>query len=232
MIEMENNTIKAKTVGNYVLVHGIDLSTDTWNKLAKSNDYPPGGYLGGKIWDSIIPALEAHNYGVFAPTLKDVHKSNLSEHIDQIYTLITENDLKSIILVGHSYGGMIITGVAAKTPERISRLVYLDAALPETGQSLFDVISSTGHDPLSFSGMESAAAFVEKLEFDPQKIQKLPKTYILCTKSNFVDITRFAEHKIAFDIKNWTYLEIPSSHVPQASMPEQFAKLLLEIAEK
>lgn len=48
MIEMENNKIKAKTVGNYVLVHGIDLSTDTWNKLAKSNDYPPGGYLGVK----------------------------------------------------------------------------------------------------------------------------------------------------------------------------------------
>lgn len=229
---MERNSTKAKTVGNYVLVHGIDLSTETWNKLAKSNDYPPGGYLGGKIWDSIIPTLEAHNYGVFAPTLRDGHRSNLSRHIDQICTLMTENDLKDVILVGHSYGGIIITGVAAKMPERISRLVYLDAALPETGQSLFDVISFTGHDTLSFSGMESAAAYVEKLQFDPQKIQKLPKTYILCTKSNFVALTRFAEHKIALNRKNWTYFEIPSSHVPQASMPEQFANLLLEIAEK
>lgn len=229
---MKRNSIKAKTVGNYVLVHGIDLSTDTWNKLAKSNDYPPGGYLGGKIWDSIIPTLETHNYGVFAPTLKIGYKSNLSGYIDQICTLITENDLEDIILVGHSYGGMIITGVAAKMPERISRLVYLDAALPETGQSLFDVISSTGHDPLSFSRLEPAAAYLEKLQFDPQKIQNLPKVYILCTKSNFVALTRFAKHKIALNKKNWTYIEIPSSHVPQASMPEQFAKLLLEIAEK
>lgn len=229
---MERNSKEAKKVGNYVLLHGIDLSTDTWNKLAKSNDFPPGGFLGGKIWDSIIPALEAHNYGVFAPTLKDVHKTNLSGHIDQICTLLTENDIKSIILVGHSYGGMIITGVAAKIPERISRLVYLDAALPENGQSLFDVISATGHDPLSFTALEPAAAFLEKLYFNPQIIQNLPKVYILCTKSNFIAITSFAKQKIANNNKNWTYIEIPSSHVPQASMPEEFTKILLEIDTK
>lgn len=231
MIEMKRNS-ETISDGNFVLVHGIDLSTDTWNKLAKSNDYPHGGYLGGKIWDTIIPTLEALNYGVFAPTLKDVNKTNLSGHINQICNLITENDLRSIILVGHSYGGMIITGVAAKMPERISQLVYLDAALPETGQSLFEVISSTGHDPLSFSVLEPSAAYLEKLQFDPQKIKILPKTYILCTESNFVEITRFAKQKIVLDKKNWTFIEIPSSHVPQASMPEKFAKILLKIAEK
>lgn len=160
-----------------------------------------------------------------------MHKSNLSGHIDQICNLITDNNLKDIILVGHSYGGMIITGVADEIPERISQLVYLDAALPETGQSLFDVISSTGHDPRSFSKLEPVAAYVEKLYFDPQRIQKLPKTYILCTESNFIDITSFAKKKIALNKKNWTFIEIPSSHVPQASMPEQLVKILFEIAE-
>ena len=82
--------MKTKPTGIYVLIHGGNMSTETWNKLAKSNVYIPGCKLGGRVWDSIIPALKAHNYRVFAPTLKDEHSSNLTEHIEQICTLITE----------------------------------------------------------------------------------------------------------------------------------------------
>jgi len=218
----------AKPAGTYVLVHGGNMSTETWNKLAKSNVYTPDGKMGGRVWDSIIPALKAHNYRVFAPTLKDEHSSNLTGHIEQICTLITENDLKDVILVGHSYGGMVITGVAAKMPDRISRLVYVDAALPDPGQSLFDIIVSGGRDPLSFAGLEPAVPYVEKLQFDPLKIKPLPKTYILCTESEFAAVTHVARQKIAAAGKEWTYFELPSSHVPMASMPEQFSQLLLE----
>jgi pimeloyl-ACP methyl ester carboxylesterase len=152
------------------------MSTDTWNKLAKSNDYPPGGLLGGKIWDSIIPDLKVHYHLVFAPTLKDEHQSNLTEHIEQVTRILTRNDLKDVILVGHSYGGMIITGAAAIMPERINHLVYLDAALPDPGQSLFDLIISGGSDPMSFAGLEPAPPYVEKLYFDAEGIKMLPKT--------------------------------------------------------
>ena len=208
------------------------MSTETWNKLAKSNVYIPGCKLGGRVWDSIIPALKAHNYRVFAPTLKDEHSSNLTEHIEQICTLITENDLKDVILVGHSYGGMVITGVAAKMPDRIGRLVYVDAALPDPGQSLFDIIVSGGSDPMSFAGLEPAAPYVEKLQFNAQKIKPLPKTYILCTESEFASVTAVAKQKIAADGKEWTYFELPTSHVPMASMPEQLSQLLLGTAKK
>lgn len=221
--------MKAKST--YVLVHGGNMSTDTWNKLSKSDDYPPGGLLGGKIWDSIIPSLKAHNHRVFAPTLKDEHHSNLTEHIEQICTLVIENDLEDIILIGHSYGGMVITGIAAKIPERISCLVYVDAALPDPGQSLFDIIASGGSDPLSFTGLEPATPYVEKLQFDPQKVKQLPKTYIFCTESEFASVSHVAKEKIAAD-KEWTYIELPSSHVPMASMPERFSKLILGIAGK
>jgi pimeloyl-ACP methyl ester carboxylesterase len=98
------------------------MSTDTWNKLAGRNDYPPGGHLGGKVWDGIVAALTAHHYRVFAPTLEDEPTTDLTGHIEQICTLIAGNDLKDGILVGHSYGGMIITGVAARMPDRIRRL--------------------------------------------------------------------------------------------------------------
>ncbi|MFH1081039.1 MAG: alpha/beta hydrolase [Pseudomonadota bacterium] len=213
---------------NYVLVHGGNMTTDTWNHLAKRNDYPPGGHLGGKIWDSIIPALKAHSHRVFAPTLKDEHSSSLTGHIEQICTLIIENDLKDIILVGHSYGGMVITGVAAGIPDRIRRLVYVDAAWPDPGQSLFDIIVSGGCDPMSFAGLEPAAPYVEKLQYDTRKIQPLPKTYILCTKSEFASVTHVARQKIVAAKKGWTYIELASSHVPMADMPGKFLRLLLE----
>jgi pimeloyl-ACP methyl ester carboxylesterase len=107
---------------DFVLIPGGNMSTDTWNKLAGRNDYPPGGHLGGKVWDGIVAALTAHHYRVFAPTLEDERTTDLTGHIEQICTLIAENDLKDVILVGHSYGGMIITGVAARMPDRIRRL--------------------------------------------------------------------------------------------------------------
>ena len=169
---------------------------------------------------------------VFAPTLKDEYSSTLTEHIEQIGALIAENDLKDVILVGHSYGGMIITGVAAKMADRITRLVYVDAALPDPGQSLFDVIVSGGGDPLSVAGLEPAAPYVEKLQFDAGKVKPLPKTYILCTESEFASVTHVAKKKIEAAGKEWAYFELPTSHVPMASMPEQFYQLLLETAEE
>jgi len=64
---------------------------------------------------------------------------------------------------------MVITGVAAKMPNRISRLVYLDAALPDPGQSLFDIIVSGGSDPMSFAGLEPVAPYVENCSLMPRK---------------------------------------------------------------
>ena len=206
------------------------MSTDSWNRLTKRNDYPPGGRLGGKVWDSIVPAIRAQNHAVFAPTLLDEHRYNLTDHIEQICSLVTDNDLRDIVLAGHSYGGMVITGVAARMPDRIRRLVYVDAALPDPGQSLFDLFAAGGVDPMSFAGLEAAPAYVEKLQFDARKIRPLPKTYFRCTESEFAVVTQVAGRKIAADGEGWTYIELPASHVPMASMPDEFAKFLLDAA--
>ncbi len=81
---------------------------------------------------------------------------------------------------------------------------------------------------MSFKGLEMAPAYVEKLEFDSQKIQQLPKTYILCTESEFAPVTNYARKRIAADGTGWTYIEAASSHVPMASIPERFSEMLLE----
>ena len=222
-------------LADYVLVHGGNMSTETWNKLTVGNPvYTKDGKMGEKYWDGTVSALTAHNHRVFAPALGDENTSHLADHIGQICSLITKYDLKDVILVGHSYGGMVITGVADKMPERIRRLVYLDAAVPDPGQSLYDILNlglsatSSGRPLLP----EPAAPYVEKLEFDPVKLKSLQKTYILCTKSEFLAVTRIAKEKITAEKEGWTYVELPSSHVPMADMPDEFYQLMLDAAKR
>lgn len=230
-MKIEGNVIMKKP-STFVFVHGGNMSTDTWNKLANSDDYPHGGKLGGKIWNTLISALKANNYNFYMPTLIDEYETNLTGHINQICDIIIENDLKDVILVGHSYGGMIITGVAAKIPEKIKQMIYVDAAVPKSGQSLFDLFKEGDLDPLSFVGLEPAPAYVEKLHFDVQNVEKIPKTYILCTKSEFAVVTNVSRKRIDESSQEWTYVELQASHVPMADMPEELSKILLEIAEK
>jgi pimeloyl-ACP methyl ester carboxylesterase len=218
-------------MATFVLVQGGNLSTDTWNRLTGRNDYPPGGQLGGRYWNGTVADLKAHGYLAFAQTLEDEHTTGLTGHIQQICTLILQNDLRDILIVGHSYGGMIITGVADRMPDRVRHMVYLDAALPDPGQSLFDLFASAGSDPMSFTGLEPARAYVEKITFEPQNLESIPKTYILCTKSEFAPVTHVARQKINTAPGGWTYLELPSSHVPMADMPDEWYRLLREIAE-
>jgi hypothetical protein len=65
----------------------------------------------------------------------------------------------------------------------------------------------------------------------PEKIGEIPKTYILCTKSDFVSVTGVARKRIEADPEGWEYFELPASHVPMADMPGEFYGLLLEIPE-
>jgi pimeloyl-ACP methyl ester carboxylesterase len=224
--------MKAKGKVTYVLVHGGNMSTSTWNKLAGSDIHTADDTLGGRVWDPVVSILQAQGHRVFAPTLKDEHYSSLSEHIQEISSLIQKNHLEKVVLVGHSYGGMIITGVAARMPDKINTMVYVDAALPDPGQSLFDLLRMGDDDPLSFKGLETAPPYLEKLEFDPEKINNLPKIYILCTESEFRNVTSIARDKIRSSGVKWTYIELPSSHVPMASLPGIFSLILLEIPVK
>jgi pimeloyl-ACP methyl ester carboxylesterase len=221
-------------LATYVLVHGGNMSTETWNRLTVGRPvHTKDGLMGGRIWDGTARALAAAGHRAFAPTLGDENTSTLSDHIGQICDLIVANDLRDIILAGHSYGGMVITGVAAGMPERICRLVYLDAALPDPGQSLYDLLNegvsrATGKLP---DLPEPSPPYIEKLQFDPKAIERIAKTYIRCTKSEFMDVTRLAKDKIAAVKQGWTYLELPSSHVPMADLPDAFNRLMLAAAE-
>lgn len=220
-------------MAEYVLVHGGNMTTETWNRLTTGSPVQtPDGTMGGRIWDPVIPALHAQGHQTFAPTLGDEHTTTLTGHIGEIEQIIRGNNLRDVILAGHSYGGMVITGVADRLADRVRHMVYVDAAVPDPGQSLFDLIIASGSDPQSFAGLEPAPPYTEKLQFDARAIQSLQKTYIRCTKSDFTAVTDLARQKIAASGTGWTYRELPSSHVPMAEMPELVVKVLLDAAEK
>ena len=106
-----------------------------------------GGGHGGWCYQKVTRRLQATGHTVYAPTLTGLGersnlispKIDLNLHIDDIVNVLHYEDLHDVILVGHSYGGMVITGVADRASDRVGRIVYLDAANPVNGQSLVDV---------------------------------------------------------------------------------------------
>ena len=106
-----------------------------------------GAWHGGWCWQKVIPFLEAAGHEVYAPTLTGLAERaselspdvGLDTHIQDVVGLLEEKNLHGVILVGHSYGGMVITGVVDQVPERIAHLVYLDTFVPRDGESMVNV---------------------------------------------------------------------------------------------
>ncbi|MBP1928919.1 pimeloyl-ACP methyl ester carboxylesterase [Methanolinea mesophila] len=219
----------------FVLVHGGDISTDTWNRLYRRNIYPPGGHLGPHCWDGTVSFLEARGLPAFAPALGSEKTHTLTAHTDQVCRVILENNLRNVILVAHSYGSFPVIGTADRLPKKIRHLVFLDTGLPDPGQSLMDLLERAYSRSNSPPIPDPDPPYVEKIRYDPATIRRIPKTYIRCTKSDFADLTLYSKRKVdeeASCFGNWTYLEIPSSHVPMADAPEKFNRVLLSIAER
>jgi pimeloyl-ACP methyl ester carboxylesterase len=103
-----------------------------------------GAWHGSWCWKRVRDALQAKGHKVFTPTLTGVGERshllspqiNLDTHIDDVVNLIKWEELSDVVLCGHSYGGCVIRGVVDRIGERIAKLVYLDAFVPEHGDSL------------------------------------------------------------------------------------------------
>lgn len=106
-----------------------------------------GAWHSGQCWERVVPLLASAGHRVLAPSLtghgEKAHllsrEVGLDTHVDDIVGLITEEDLTDVVLVGHSYAGLVISSAANQVPDRIARLVYLDAMVPEDGESAADV---------------------------------------------------------------------------------------------
>ena len=107
-----------------------------------------GAWSAAWAWKKMRPLFRDAGHEFFSPTYTGLgeraHLSNpeidLSIHINDVAAVLDFEDLKDVTLIGHSYGGMVATGVAEKARRRIARVVYLDAFAPKDGESLFDLV--------------------------------------------------------------------------------------------
>ena len=108
-----------------------------------------GAWSGGWCWKFVSPLLRQAGHDVYAPSLTGLgdrahllsREVDLELHIQDVLGVINWSELDNVTLVGHSYGGMVVTGVADRVPDKIGSLIYLDAFMPKSGQALRDLIS-------------------------------------------------------------------------------------------
>lgn len=135
-----------------------------------------GAWQGGWCWRRVIERLRGTDHAVFAPTLTGLGERShlagphvgLTTHIADVVGLIEAEELDGVILCGHSYGGMVVTGVADRLLGRIAALVYLDAFVPEDGDSM-----------LTIQGPERAARLLQGVQESGEewRIKPLPASY-------------------------------------------------------
>jgi pimeloyl-ACP methyl ester carboxylesterase len=119
-----------------------------------------GAWSGAHAWRWVRPLLRAAGHEVFTPALTGLGerahladpRTDLDTHIQDVAAVLHYEDLRDVVLVGHSYGGMVVTGVADRVGHRLAQVVHLDADVPLDGQSEFDLLP-----PEEAAGYERAA---------------------------------------------------------------------------
>ncbi|WP_225770026.1 alpha/beta fold hydrolase [Inquilinus sp. Marseille-Q2685] len=130
-----------------------------------------GAFQGGWVYARVARLLREAGHDVYTPTLTGLgershlayHAITLDTHIQDIVNVFKYEDIADAILCGHSYGGMVITGVAGEIGERIRTLFYIDAYAPADGQSLLDI-----------TGAETALAFLDQASRNGGMIPPIP----------------------------------------------------------
>lgn len=210
------------------------------------------------------PLMQAAGHRLFTPSYTGLgeraHLANpsidLETHIADVLNVIRYEDLRDVVLLGHSYGGMVATSVADRARDRATQLIYLDAFVPRDGQSLFD-LNEPGRQPMQDAAskgdgwrappmatppdtlpedVEWLAArrvhmpikcFEAKLELQNGE-PTLPRSYIYATRIAPADtFGQFA--KRAKSEAGWRYHQIDASHSPNVTAPEALMALLEKI---
>jgi pimeloyl-ACP methyl ester carboxylesterase len=223
-----------------------------------------GAWGGGWAWSRrVAPALRAAGHDVFTPTLTGLGERthlatpevDLETHVQDVVNVLEYEDLSDVVLAGHSYGGMVISGVAGRARERLRHLVYLDAFVPEDGQSLFDIVGPEGAARMraqaaaadgwrippgglppdtpdlewlmSRRGHQPLRTFEQPVRIDAPI--ELPRTYVYCAKKDGNDAFRETAQRIEGD-RAWRYCELQTGHNLHYTAVEDTVRILLEHA--
>ncbi len=221
-----------------------------------------GGWAGGWQLRAVATQLRAAGHQVFTPTLtglgERVHLAHpditLETHIQDIVNVIHFEDLSDVVLVGYSYSGMVTTAVAERMPERLAHLIYVDAYVPDDGQSLADILGPQmmqmlrefadqygdgwrlPHNPpdAPFRTDQPLNTAFQAVRLQDPRARAIPRSFIFCTedKDPADPIMGPIAHAAARAKASaaWGYHELPTGHVPWETMPEALAQLLHQTA--
>ncbi|MGA7974435.1 MAG: alpha/beta hydrolase [Pseudolabrys sp.] len=222
-----------------------------------------GAWSAGWVWKKMRPLMRARGHDLFTPTYTGVGERahlaspdiDLETHIADILGVLEMEDLTGVNLIGHSYGGMVATGVADRARNRIGKLIYLDAFAPQDGDSLMDLVSDevraqrqartpdgwripptqmpADTDPEDVEWCkprrmpQPAKTFEQKLKLQNGPLT-LPRHYIYCTRITPGD--RFRPFLERARREGWGVDEIDASHNPHVTCPDVLMGLLDRIA--
>jgi pimeloyl-ACP methyl ester carboxylesterase len=224
-----------------------------------------GAWHGSWCWRKVLPVLWAKGHRAFAVTLTGLGERahlmspsiRLATHIDDAAAVIESEELTRVVLVGHSYAGMVITAVADRYPDRIGHMVYLDAIVPHSGESWSSfhdesaraarrasiardgVLAPPAASAFGLTGEDAAwvdrrqrpqpgGVYEDVLHFDEARLARLPRTFVDCTAPALPAIDK--SRKRVRSEPAWQVLEIATGHDSMISAPSQLIEILEQAA--
>ena len=226
-----------------------------------------GAWHGGWCWRRVTDLLTARRHEVFAPTLTGVGERahllspaiGLDTHVTDIVNVFEFEGIRDAVLVGHSYGGMVITGVAERLSGRIKSIVYLDAFVPIDNQSMLDVVSEDRRKQISDAAAKSGGVSVPPIPAAAFKVNENDRAWVdsKCNAHPFKTMTDkvrmtgardrigkkayiFSEgyggpsfrafHERCKADPAWRSYALPCGHDVMIDMPERLTEILEEVA--
>ena len=225
-----------------------------------------GAWHGGWCWRRVSDLLERQGHKVFTPTLTGLGERshllragiNVSTHVTDVVNVLKWEGLSNVVLCGHSYGGLVVSGVAEQMSSAIGSIVFLDAFVPENGDSMAALTSGAVRDNLKIAAergdlgvpARSAAAFLvndkDQAWVDamcvPQPIGTMTEKITLTGARERIGkkayIRASAYPNPGFDTAyarvkadtSWRTYEVPCGHDVMVDMPERLAEILVEVA--
>jgi pimeloyl-ACP methyl ester carboxylesterase len=214
----------------------------------------PGACHGAWCFDDLTAALRSHGHRVLSCTLTGVAERahlahmgvNLDTHItDVLAAVAADSDTDDLVLVGHSYGGMVITGVADKIPEKVDALVYLDALVPRDGESCWQLVNDEERD--WYLGVDETGYGVPPLPFFDERASAHPLASLLQRITLTGDVNRFRRRDFVYalewpgdsplrrsyervkDDPSWHVHELDGAHNLMRDNPDDLVRILSDV---
>ena len=223
-----------------------------------------GAWSAAWAWKKVRPLMAAAGHQLFTPTYTGLGErahlaspsNDLETHIQDVLGVLKFEDLREVVLLGHSYGGMVATGVSDRARDRVARLIYLDAFVPANGQALIDLVPPAERQRLldsvktgdgwrvtpnptppdtspedlewisKYRMPQSVRCFQQPVQLQAALSQ--PRAYIHCIRyADKKPFGQFADR--AHSEAGWQAYELDASHSPNVTAPKALVEVLIQI---